>query len=573
MDYRKRGDYTTVPEYCNTLLGGDALRIKARWEEKTDSRAYTIARLSQAVMLIREFKDRPVLLLTDHDADGKPGGVLLYRALKHAGYRYVFIRVTRRLSEGYGAKPFMIDEMDDLNMAGLVIFIDNGITCLDTVDHARKKGWKTLILDHHMADRDPYTGYVTLPFADVIVDPEAIPYSAVFPDYCGCGLCYRIALELLHAEGIFDTRFEQKLCSLAAISTVCDIVSLREENSVIVKRGLRYLNDGITFPGVKALIEVLGLTGHVTEQDIGFRIGSAINADTRLYDDSNIAMELMLEDDFLRASNLALQLKGINEERKAVSESSYQTAVDIYSYLKSQNPEVFKKVCIMNLGQVHEGVIGLTCSKVSEDLGIPVILFSETQNGILKGSGRSVEGVDLYSAVVHAKPVLETFGGHIEACGLSVKKENFRRMKEIITSYFEAVDLPPKKTPEFDIQIHESEFEKTYQYLQLYGPFGQGYPAPIFRVIVDIIPKGGDYYRLMKKDGVRIEGQFVSGIGFELSEKIRGRRPKKVALYGYLSLNYFRGKTIPQVVFQDIEILEEYPLEEPIFPKGNPFAF
>lgn len=572
MGYTKRGDYTNVPEYCDFLLGGDALRTKQKWEADADVGNYTIARLSQATMLIREFINLPILIITDHDADGKPGGVLLFRALRRAGYKYVFLRVTHRLSEGYGAKPYMIDEMDELGVPGLVIFIDNGITCLETVDRAREKGWKTLILDHHMADRDPYTGYVTLPEADVIVDPEAIPYSAVFSDYCGCGLSYRVAVELLHAEGIYDTRFEQKLCSLAAISTVCDIVTLRQENSVIVKRGLQYLNDGITFSGVKALIEVLGLRGHVTETDIGFKIGSSINADTRLYDNSSVAMELMLEDDPLRASNLALQLKGINEERKAVSDETYQRAAGIYDYLSKQSPENFQKVCIMNIGAVHEGVIGLTCSKVCENLGIPVILFAETPDGILKGSGRSIPGVDLYSAVVHAKPVLETFGGHPGACGLSVKKENFRRMKEIIYAYMAGIELPEKKNPEYDLEIHESEFQKAYDDLQVYGPFGEGYPSPIFRVIVDITPKDGEYYRLLKKDGVRIEGQFVSGIGFGLQEKIKGCRPKKAALYGTLSQNYFRGNVTPQVVFEDIEILEEYPVDRPSFLKGNPFV-
>ena len=216
---------------------------------------------------------------------------------------------------------------------------------------------------------------------------------------------------------------------------------------------------------------------------------------------------------------------------------------------------------IVNLGsQAGERIVGITAGKLAEKYNVPAIVFAETEAGIFKGSGRSAGGIDLFTALQPVKSMLLTFGGHKAACGLSCEKQDFRTVKKTVQEYFARHEIRPEKKSvvEYDLEIKDSQIHETLAELRQAGPFGEGFPAPVFKVVFTNEPKFGSYVKTMAREGVKLSRKYGEAIAFGVASEFEGRKPKEVNLYGSLSVNVFRGKETDQVSFDGYEIVTEY---------------
>ena len=555
--YSQKGAEKSVTGYVsNTLRVNDALKEQSRWQRKSEEGDYSLVGLKRASVLIGLYRKRPVMIVGDYDVDGKCALAILARTLKVLGFTDVQSRIPHRISEGYGINEAIIDEIESDDT--LLITVDNGIAAHEAIRKAIARGLEVIITDHHLPVLDE-NGEPDIPEADVVIDPNAIENSADFSGYCGAGIAYKLAVYLMDHAGYEDPEFRDSLLSLAAIATVCDSVPMVEENWVFVRDGLRCLSSGKTFAGVKALLWDMYLNGHVTEEDLAYKIGPCINADNRLYDDSTLAVDLLLCDEEEKAKSLSRKLKDVNETRKELCQVAEKYADKVISAYKME--EDFP--LIVNLGtKVQEGLIGILAGRLAEKYNVPAIVFCETEGDILKGSARTAGGIDLHKVISSsAAPLLSTFGGHAAACGLSVKKENYRQMRENIKTFCEQNEERPEdgSDAQYDLSITEEEVPETLKELRKYAPYGEQFPEPVFRIAnFKVIPKDGGYFKTMAKEGVKFSGASATAVGFGFSELLGTEKPKTVDFYGKLSENYFKGQVTPQIVFDDLDITSRY---------------
>ena len=539
--------------FSMNLKGKDAAKEIARWEEKSSQDDYSIVGIRRAAELILQHKDLPVHIAGDYDVDGKCASAILYRTLKKLEFKDVRIHIPKRFTDGYGLNERILSECIG---GGLLVTVDNGIAACDLVKKAKTSGLDVIVTDHHLPMLDE-TGNVLLPEAAVVIDPNAIQGSADFSGYCGAGLAYKLSLFLLDKEGDTDAGFRNQLLTIAALATVCDMVPMIEENHVFVKHGLVLLERKETFPGILALMESFSLSETVTEQDLGYKLGPCINADTRLDEDSTVALDLLLEDDIMKAAGLAARLKEKNEERKALCEKAEADAEKVIKHYHME--ENFP--LILNLGKVcREGLIGILAGKLAEKYAVPTIVFAETESGLLKGSARSYGGIDIHQQISSAKDLLQTFGGHASACGLSVLKKDYFDMRKRITDSAEMTcSRPARLGKSFDIEVTEEEIPEVIEELKAFQPFGEDFERPVFKVSeFTCLPKDGLYFKALKKEGVKLEGKVSSAVGFGFQQMLEGKRPKDISLIGDIQQNCWNGRSSVQIMFSDLEIRSEY---------------
>lgn len=556
-NWKKRGNAADMNAFASRELNvKDARKEIARWEGKSDSGDYSLVGMMRASVLIKMYKGRPITVVGDYDVDGKCAAAILGRVLKRLGYS-VTVRNPRRISEGYGINEAIVDEIESND--SLLITVDNGITAFDAINKARARGIDVIITDHHLPAADE-NGEAQIPEAEVVIDPNAIENSADFKGYCGAGIAYKLACYLLDQAEDGDETFRNSLLTLAAVATIADCVPMREENHVFVRKGLELLSKGETFPGMRALLWELYLAGRVTEEDVAFKIAPCINADTRLEDRASAALDLLFCDDEIKAKELARDLKTLNETRKELCSIGEALADKvILGYGMTDDFPL-----VVNVGdKVKEGLIGILAGRLAEKYRVPAFVFAETEGGILKGSGRSAGDINLHAAVsASCSGLLETFGGHAAACGLSVKKENFIEMKTRMRSFFAENEVRPAAAGEsfYDFEITEPEITGVLEEMKKYSPYGEGFPSPVFKVASFLVtPSNGEWFATLAKDGVKFTGPTDTvAVGFGFGEAMEGEKPKTVDLYGSVCENYFKGKVTPQVVFTDMEITSRY---------------
>lgn len=555
-NWTKKGTAQSVSEYVSRTLGvSDAGKEMRRWKDKSEDGDYSLVGLKRASVLIGRYRKKTVTIVGDYDVDGKCALAILKRTLNVLGYADVRTRIPYRISEGYGLNEAIIDEIDVDD--SLLITVDNGIAAHAAIEKARNRGMEIVITDHHLPTKGD-DGEPIIPRADVVIDPNAIENSADFNGYCGAGIAYKLACYLLDQACYDDPSFKAGLLTLAVIATVCDSVPLIEENHVFVKKGLEHLSSGETFTGVKALLWAMYLNGHVTEGDIGYKIGPCINADNRLFDDSTLAVDLLLCDDETKAKELAEKLKSVNETRKelcVIAEKVSDKVISAY-HMEEDFP------LVVNLGKtVKEGLIGILAGKLAEKYGVPAIVFVETEDNLLKGSARSAGGIDLHKVISEAaSDLLSSFGGHAAACGLSVTKDNYREMRARLRDYCSENEKRPQmsETLSYDLDVNEDQATAVLDEIRHFAPFGEGLPEPVFKLSeFKVVPQGGSYFSTMAREGVKFTGE-ITAVGFGFSSLLEGEKPKTLTLYGKLSENYFKGQLSPQIVFDDLEITSRF---------------
>lgn len=487
-----------------------------------------------------------ITVVSDYDCDGICAASIFKLAFSYLNADFS-IRLPKRFSEGYGLSEKIVDEIND----GLLITADNGIAAIEAIKKAKDKGLEVIITDHHL----PVESH-ELPEADVIIDPNAIPDSSPFSHYCGAGLAYKLICELIN-----NNEVKTKSLVFAAIATVGDVVPLIGDNRNIVIDGLKILNSDLNkIPtGLYALLDVFDLCfSTIDEKTIGFKIAPAINAPGRLEDNgAEFAFNVIsYEGNILNAKDYAKKLFAYNENRKVLKDKSLEL---LKENIQENNLENEKPLVIYQ-SKLHEGLVGLLAGSLSEEYKTPCFILTDSEDpNVIKGSARGFGDVHIKNSLDTISDILENYGGHKSAAGLSLKKENFNEFKNRIGSVISVEEQSDDVL--YDLEISEKEIPETIKELSKFAPFGEGNPQIVFLIKdYELVPRMGKFYDFLGKNKSFLKlFSNCNAVSFNCAEKfIKDEYPKKVKLIGTIGYNYFKNRAYPQVEFFDYcEIKDE----------------
>ena len=498
-----------------------------------------------------------IVIVGDFDCDGATGTAVAMRGLKMLGAEQLSYQVPHRILHGYGLSPALVEHIVEMKPE-LIITVDNGIACHAGVAAAKAHGWQVLITDHHLPGQ-------VVPPADAIVNPNL--YGDDFPSKAlsGVGVMFYLLLALRKRMRELDILMQPEpdlssLLDLIAVGTVADLVALDYNNRLLVSAGIKRLRKGQGQVGLRALVEISGRDiSKLVASDIGFAIGPRLNAAGRL-EDMSIGIECLLTDDETRAYELAAILNGINVERRGLQQQMVDDAdalVDVTT-LEQQSQSAAWSFYDESW---HPGVVGLVASKLKDRLHRPVVAFAPADDGsdILRGSARSIPGFHIRDALAEVDVLnpglIERFGGHAMAAGLSMQKENLEAFRLAFNKVAElrlSVEiLQAECLSDGELLMHEFSRELAED-LRLAGPWGQGFPEPVFDNVFAV-----NHWKILGerhiKYSLRLEGTdfTVSAIHFGA---YAGVEPAdRLHLAYQLELDDFRGR-------RDIQLLIRHSL-------------
>ena len=411
---------------------------------------------------------KKITLFGDYDVDGVTSLTLLATFLKHLGTEPSCF-IPHRIEHGYGLSPAAAQDCFNSHHPDLLIALDCGTTSTAAIGWLKSRGVDCVVVDHH----EPQP---SLPAAAAIVNPKLDPAGGHDP-YCTVGLVFKLCHALLKHTGRRDIDLRQ-LLDLVAVGTVADIVPLRGENRIFTKHGLRQL-EKTQFAGLRALMEVSGVKKAPTTTDLGYRIGPRINAAGRL-DDAKIALELLLADDEAVAAKSAALLDAHNRERQQIEENMVKEALE--DVLSSWSEDDTHAIVVAR-HDWHPGVVGIVASRLQRRFWRPTFVIAIGESGLGKGSGRSVDGVHLVEALQTAAALLENFGGHEMAAGVTLREERLDALRECLNSFSAARLIGENRLPaiRYDAEISPDALELDfYNDVQALEPYGQANPEPVF---------------------------------------------------------------------------------------------
>lgn len=422
-----------------------------------------------------------ILVVGDYDADGATSTALIIRQLRRLGFGNVDFRVPDRMRHGYGLTAGLVEEMDP-DPPGLIITVDNGVAAHGGVDAARTRGIDVLVTDHHLPGPE-------LPRCAAMINPNLA--DATFPSKALAGVGVAFYLMAALTRRLESERGERlppvaDLLDLVALGTVADVVRLDRNNRILVDEGLRRIRAQRGVAGLRALAEVAGRRlGTLSARDLGFSLAPRLNAAGRI-DDMTVGIRCLLSDDPGEALRLAAQLDQLNLERREIEAKMRGEAVDILRKIRIEEGSLPAGVSLFDEAW-HPGVVGLVASRVKDRVHRPVAAFAPADGGELRGSLRSVEGVhvrDVLEAIDARHPgLIDRFGGHAMAAGLTLKRGHFRRFADAFSE-----EVGRWLSPEQMRGVLESDGELAAGELTLDtavalrdgGPWGQGFPEPLF---------------------------------------------------------------------------------------------
>lgn len=421
-------------------------------------------------------KKEKILIFGDYDVDGVTATALFFDFFTAMGAP-VSYHVPHRITEGYGLRERHIHEVARPNQIELIITVDCGVSSLQAVAAARKANIDVIITDHHQTPD-------TLPEATAVINPKRSDCQAGFEPLAGVGVVYAVLICLrkyLRDRGFWKDVPEPNLknyCDLVALGTVADIVPLIRDNRILTQTGLEIINTGRRV-GIQALLKAAGVQGPITtSDDIAFRLAPRINAAGRIAH-AHTAIELLTTQDPEKAARIAMALNQTNEKRRSTQQDIFK---QIQERLATQ-PNLNKKpAIILSDPHWHQGVLGIVAAQLAERYYRPVILLT-TQNGIGKGSARSIPAFNLYEGLAQTSALLESFGGHAGAAGLTIKTENISRFRDAFENTVKNNTEPEAFVPVITIDQEISFDQITEQLadeLERMQPFGDGNPEPLF---------------------------------------------------------------------------------------------
>ena len=524
--FKKKDNCTSIQEIVERNTG---MKIEKFLESQKNP---YIKNLKEAVALLLQHKQEPIHIIGDFDVDGISATLIMMYGLFMAGLSFQY-RLPHRFSEGYGLSEKIIDEIQ----SGVVITVDNGISAHKAIKKAKEKGLTVIVTDHHQAVTQE--DEILLPEADIIVNPS-IEEESEFHSLCGAGIAYYFVKQLLGKDVI-------ELLVMAAIATVADVVPLIGPNRALVKQGIEALNQGYGVPGLLSLLQVMNKE-IINEDDFGFCIGPILNATGRLLDNGSekTLSFLLMSSTNPKLEEVTQKFIDMNGCRKMITKKAIQQAEEDY---KGDRPIVIYNP---NLG---EGIIGLVAGQFSEKYQCPVICFTKTKHGFLKGSGRSIPEIHLKNTLDKMQNLIVSYGGHAGAAGLSIKEEN---LDEFIKAFTQACGtIPPLcKDTFYDLSITEDELPNVMEQLKLYAPYGEGNNKILFHIRCNFkqnnFRKIGDGTHILHySPSLKIIGYGKSAQFDALVEKYGF--PEQLNCVGYLSESWFQNKCTYQLELVDFE--------------------
>ncbi len=524
-----------------------------------------LAGIDAAVDLLQQaLRDgQRILIIGDFDADGATSSALGVRALRAMGAAQVDYLVPNRFEYGYGLTPEIVAVAAE-NKPDLLITVDNGISSIDGVAAAKALGMRVLVTDHHLPGD-------ALPAADAIVNPNQPGDAFPAKGTAGVGVIFYVMLALrarLREAGWFAEQGISEpnlagLLDLVALGTVADVVPLEHNNRILVAQGLARIRRGQCCPGITALIRVARRNPQqLVAADLGFALGPRLNAAGRL-EDMALGIECLLADDADAALLLAQRLDALNRERREIEAEMKAEAMCILDDMAlADDAELPVGLCLFE-PHWHPGVIGILASRVKDRLHRPVIVFAETGEGDIKGSARSVPGLhirDALDAVAKRHPdLLQKFGGHAMAAGLSLARADFARFSqafdEEVRRHLGPADLRREILSDGELSAAELSLPLA-ESLRAAGPWGQGFPEPLFDGVFDIVSRrivGDNHLKLV----LRPPGseQIIDAIAFNTVDHDWPADTTQVELAYRLDVNEYNGRRSAQLLVEHIRVV------------------
>lgn len=412
-------------------------------------------------------KKEKVLIFGDYDVDGVSASAILIKYFASIGF-YVDYFLPNRYIDGYGLTIDTLNIVKSKYAPNLIITVDCGISCFEEVEYAKKIGIEIIVTDHHdIPSIIPDT---------IVVNPKLDGQDYPFKYLCGTGVAFKIVQAL---AGLNEAK---KYLGIASIATIADIVPLLDENRAIVKLGMKDFENNLPL-GIKMLFRDLGLPFSASSTDIAFKLAPKINAAGRM-GDASVALMLYIKNDKIQLKNTIESITNMNAERQSLCGKVYDDAIAKLGKINISN---YNSV-ILSSPDWDSGILGIVAARIANEFNRPTILFSEV-DGLLKGSARSVNDIDIYAAISSlGEDVLETFGGHKMAAGLTIKKENFNKFLTKLNNYLSANYTPKDFLPAtyYDVNLRASEINiGLLDSLEVLEPCGCENPKPVFNVKLD----------------------------------------------------------------------------------------
>ena len=508
-----------------------------------------------------------IMVIGDYDIDGVCASYILVTALKRAGAD-VICEIPERMTDGYGLNIRLVEDAVRLG-ADTIITCDNGIAARDSIAYAKAEGLTVIVTDHHEPPfhMEGTEKVMDLPEADICIDPK-LPWDTYpFKNICGAVVAWKLMIVLCEKMGLPET-YWMDLIEEAAFATVGDVMDLTDENRIIVKYGLKALRD-TSNPGMRALIRACGLEGQeLAAWHVGFLLGPCINASGRL-ETAERSLKLLLEPDGRKAEVIAEELTELNEERKSMTAKAVEEGIALIedSCMKDD------KVLVVYLPDCHESIAGIVAGKIRERFARPtLVLTNAAEEGMAKGSGRSVEVYNMFEGLNACAGLMEKFGGHPMAAGLTLKIENIERLRSALNRNCTLSEKDLIPTLMIDVPMPVDYItENLIEELSILEPCGKANEKPLFAqkdllvTSMKILGKNGN---VLKCSVVSPGGRTVEAIYFgnidellrHLEEKYSkeavsaalagGRSNMRMSIVYYPGINEFRGNRTIQITIK-----------------------
>jgi single-stranded-DNA-specific exonuclease len=493
-------------------------------------------------------KNEKILIYGDYDVDGTTSVALVYKFLKQF-YSNIDFYIPDRYNEGYGISIQGID-FAAANDFKLVIALDCGIKAIEKVKYAVSLGVDFVICDHHTPDAE-------LPPAVAVLDPKRLDCNYPYKHLSGCGVGFKLMQAFAITNNI-DFSQLTPLLDLLALSIASDIVPITGENRILAFYGLKQINSNPSI-GLKGILDVCGLTDkEISISDIVFKIGPRINASGRMKLASE-AVELLVSSSHAFAKEKSGMINEYNNDRKDLDKNITDEAIAL---IGADKRYAQRRSIVVHKPDWHKGVIGIVASRLSEEFYKPSIVLTNS-NGLTSGSARSVPGFDIYKAIDSCRDLLENFGGHMYAAGLSMKEENVMPFTERFEQYVSENILEEQTYPQIEIDAvlqFKDITPKFFRVLKQFGPFGPGNMKPVFvsKKVMDygtsrLVGKEQEHLKLELVDSS--SENVINGIAFrmhEYNDHLKALNPLDICYT--IEENSFNGNTNIQLMIRDIKI-------------------
>lgn len=514
---------------------------------------YLMKDMAKAIKIILEALENGerIMVYGDYDVDGTTSVTLLYTYLKSIGGD-LLTYVPDRYTEGYGISIQGIDCAKEEGIS-LIIAIDCGIRAIDQVAYAKELGIDFIICDHHLPGE-------VIPEAEAILNPKQSDCPYPFKELCACAVGFKL-IQAIQAKRGGDFKDLFSYLDLVAIATAADLVPIVGENRILSAIGLKVLNEYPKRAGIAAILEACKLVDQdINNTDLGFKIGPRINAAGRMKHAIH-SVELLIEEDKDIAKNIAFAIETYNQERRTADGGITKEAL-----LKiEEDNEVENSATVVYDADWHRGVLGIVASRLIESHYRPTIVFGKGE-GYLTASARSVKGFNIFDAINECAPLLEKFGGHKYAAGLSLLPENYEtfksRFEEIVKNSITQESLEPELIIEAEITLKDlipernGDFPKLYRIINRMRPFGPGNNSPVF-ITKGVIDKGSrkigeddKHLRLSIFD--KSTNWTFTGIGFNLGHKLDLIDKMNFDVAYTLDENHWNGNINLQLMIKDV---------------------